>query len=281
MAVARSYLFVPGNRPERFGKACAAGADAVIIDLEDAVAPQDKAAARAAVAAWLSARQPVLIRVNAVDTPWFDDDIALCAHPGVAGVVLPKAECAEQLAVLRAAGAAALYPLVETARGIAQANALAAAPAVQRLLFGAIDFQLDMGIEDDGEALLPFRSQLVLASRLAGVAPPVDGVTVALDDAGQLRRETLRARRLGFGGKLCIHPRQVVPVNACFAPTAEEIAWAQRILDAAAGAHGAAVAVDGKMVDRPVLLRAQRIIEETARRAPDRNAASPGDNGAA
>jgi len=258
----RSYLFVPGHRPERFDKACAAGAGAVIVDLEDAVAPQDKHAARNAVAEWLRPDRPVALRINATDTTWFDDDLALCRHPAVAAVVLPKAETVEQLQrVSSFAPHAALLPLIETARGFANAQALAEAAGVQRLVFGSIDFQLDMGISGEGEELLYFRSQLVLASRLAGIAAPVDGVCTALDDAEQLRADTLRARRLGFGAKLCIHPRQVAVVDAAFAPTPEEIAWAQRVLDAAERAQGAAVALDGRMIDKPVILRAEALLK--------------------
>jgi len=262
--IPRSYLFVPGNRPERFDKACAAGAGAVIIDLEDAVAADEKIAARTLVKAWLSAAQPVLIRVNSADTEWFRDDLALCSMPGVAGIVLPKAERIEDIASAAGMNAAlAILPLIETAQSFAKLRALAQAPQVQRLLFGAIDFQLDLGISGDDDALLYFRSQLVLESRLAGLDAPVDGVTVAIDDAAQLLADTQRARRLGFGAKLCIHPRQVSHVNQCFHPSEEEIAWAGKVL--AAAAHGGAVAVDGKMVDRPVLRKAQEILNKSIR----------------
>jgi citrate lyase subunit beta/citryl-CoA lyase len=259
---ARSYLFVPGDRPERFAKACASGAHAVIVDLEDAVAPEQKAAARTALANWLNPQQPVLVRINAADTAWFGEDCTLAGRPGVAGIMLPKAERLADLEALRTAGAAAVLPLIETAVGYDQARALASAPGVQRLVFGSIDFQLDLGIDGEEEELLAFRSGLVLASRLAGVAAPVDGVSTALDDPAQLAADATRARRLGFGGKLCIHPKQVPGVNAAFSPSAQDVRWAQRVLEAAAGANGAAVAVDGKMVDRPVLLRAQAIVDE-------------------
>jgi citrate lyase subunit beta / citryl-CoA lyase len=255
----RSYLFVPGDRPERFDRACAAGAGQVIVDLEDAVAPGAKPRARDAVAAWLRADRPVVLRINGADTPWFDDDLALAAHPGVAAVMLPKAEDADTLArVAAVVPRAALLPLVETACGIAAVDVIARATRVQRLVFGSIDFQLDLGIDGDGDELLFFRSQLVLASRLASLAPPVDGVCTATDDTEALRMASLRARRLGFGAKLCIHPRQVGAVEAAFAPDAQEIAWARRVVEAAEG--GGAVAVEGRMVDRPVLLRAQRLL---------------------
>ena len=268
---ARSYLFVPGNRPERFGKALGSGADAVIVDLEDAVAPADKERARDALANWLAAAHPVVVRINAAGTPWFADDLALCAHPGVAAVMLPKAERADELAAVAAAaaggqGAPALLPLIETAAGFAGALALAQAPRVERLAFGTIDFQLDLGMDGGAEELRCFGAQLVLVSRLAQRAAPVDGVTTQIDDAAAVALAAERARRIGFGAKLCIHPRQVAPVNAAFAPSAEQLAWAQRLVEAAGGSDGAAVAVDGAMVDRPVLLRAQAILREAAER---------------
>ena len=259
----RSLLFVPGSRPERFDKALAAGAGAVVLDLEDAVAPSDKERARESVRAWLTPAHRVVVRVNAADTPWFAADLALAAQPGVAALMLPKAEGAEALAAALRAGAKALLPLIESAAGFAVLGTIAAAPGVASLVFGSIDFQVDLGMRDAREdELLPFRTQIVLVSRLAGIAPPVDGVTTALDDEAQLRDDVLRARRLGFGGKLCIHPRQVASVNRWLAPSEEEQAWARRVLDAAAASGGAAVAVDGKMVDKPVLMRAEGILRE-------------------
>lgn len=268
--LARSYLFVPGDRPERFDKALAAGADAVILDLEDAVAPQAKADARAHVARWLTPQRSVVVRINAPSTAWFAEDLALCALAGVAAVMVPKAEHVADLGrIATVAIGRAILPLVETAQGFEAARALAGADSVQRLVFGSIDFQVDLGIPGDDDALLFFRSQLVLASRLADRAPPVDGVTTALDQPDVLERDTARARRLGFGAKLCIHPRQVDAVNRGFGPTAAELDWARRVLAAAATAGGAAVALDGRMIDRPVILRAQAIVDEAgARRNP-------------
>ena len=266
-AAPRSYLFVPGNRPERFDKAWQSAADAVIVDLEDAVAPQHKAQARDSVAGWLSAARPVWIRVNAADTVWLDDDLALLGMPGVAGAVVPKAE--ELSAALVDAASRhgiGLVALVETAVGIQRAQQLAATPGVVRLAFGSIDFQVDLGIEGDDDALLYFRSQLVLASRLASIAAPIDGVTVSTSDVELLRRDAQRARRLGFGAKLCIHPQQIETVHAVLSPSGEERAWAARVISAMESSGGAAVAVDGKMVDRPVLLRAQRIAAQAQER---------------
>ncbi len=263
-----SLLFVPASRPERIAKALAAGADAVIVDLEDAVAPADKDAARAALAAALDPARPVMVRINGADSTWFAEDLELLGHPGVAAVVLPKAEDADDVAVVaQAVAGRPVLPLVESALGFEQRLALAHAPGVQRLVFGHIDFQADMGMRCDEEELLPFRAALVLASRLADIAAPIDGVTTAIDDEALLRADARRARRLGFGGKLCIHPRQVAVVNACFTPSADEVAWARRVIEADANAGGAAVAVDGKMVDRPVVLRAQAILSEVSARA--------------
>ena len=265
MALQRSLLFVPGSRPERFDKALAAGADAVIVDLEDAVAPADKVSARESVRAWLLPEHAIVVRINAAESPWFADDIALCVLPGVAAVLLPKAERADTIATLMKAGAKSVLPLIESAAGFAALTSIAAAPGVQRLVFGSIDFQLDLGMREAHEdELLVFRSQIVLASRLAGLAAPIDGVSTSIDDADALHTDVQRARRLGFGGKLCIHPKQVAGVHRGFAPSADELAWAQRVLAASAAAGGAAIAVDGKMVDKPVLLRAERLLREGA-----------------
>lgn len=260
-----SYLFVPGNRPERFGKALASGADMVIIDLEDAVAPADKLAARSAIRVALDPEFPAAVRINSADSEWFEQDLSLCGLPGVAAVVLPKAAGVADVARVRGAGAATVLALVESAEGIANARALAAADGVSRLMFGSIDFSVDLGIEGDERELDASRSELVLASRLAGIAPPVDGVTTAIDDAELLRSETLRGKRFGFGGKLCIHPKQLAAVHAAYLPSNDEVHWAMRVLDAARLAGGDAVAVDGKMVDKPVMLRAERILQAASR----------------
>ena len=259
---ARSYLFVPGDRPERFEKARAAGADAVILDLEDAVLPDRKSAARDTVLAHLDPARAAFVRANAADTPWFADDIAaLAGHPGVAGIVLPKAETREQIdAVLaRAHPALTVLPILETARGLAGVTTLCKAPKVPRVLFGTLDFQIDMNIEGDGDELLFFRSQIVLASRLVGIEAPVDGPSTVLDDPAAIEADARRARRLGFGGKLCIHPKQIDAVHRAYAWSDDEKAWAARVLQAVQASGGSAVAVDGKMVDLPVILKAQRI----------------------
>lgn len=263
----RSYLFVPGDRPERFDKALGAGADAIIVDLEDAVAPAAKAIAREALAGWLDrpGAGAVVVRINAPQTEWFADDLRACAHPLVRALVVPKAEQRDPLAQVAAqAPGRGVLALIESAAGFDAVRTLATTTGVVRLVFGSIDFQADLGIEGDDDALLYFRSQLVLASRLAGLDAPVDGVTTALGDDEAIARDTERARRLGFGAKLCIHPKQVAAVNRGFLPSDAEIGWARRVLAAAEASGGAAVAVDGKMVDAPVLLRARRLLERAA-----------------
>ncbi|SIT40506.1 HpcH/HpaI aldolase [Paraburkholderia ribeironis] len=263
-ALPRSYLFVPGNRPERFEKAHAAGADAVILDLEDAVQPDDKPAARAAVLAAVSgeASRAAWVRVNGSDTAWFNDDIAaLAGQAGVAGIVLPKAETREQIETVLAHAHPALgvLPIVETARGMANLSVLCTAPRVQRIVFGTLDFQIDLGIDGDGEELHLFRAPM-LASRLASIGAPVDGVSTTITDTDAVEADARRGRRFGFGGKLCIHPKQIEAVHRAYAWSDADKAWAQRVLAAVQASNGAAVAVDGKMVDMPVILKARSIM---------------------
>lgn len=257
-AGARSLLFVPATRPERIGKALAAGADVTIIDLEDAVAPEDKDAARGALA---GVAHRAAVRINACGTPWFDADLAACRAARVPLVLLPKAEQPAQVQRVRdVLGDSAVIAIVETAAGFEEIAALARTPGVVRLAFGSLDLQAELRIDDAGEPLHYFRSKLVLASRLGGLGAPIDGVCTALDDAAALDAELARARRFGFGGKLCIHPKQVAAVNAGFGPTDEQIAWAKRVV-AAAGSGGAA-RVDGRMVDAPVVARAREILRQ-------------------
>ncbi len=258
----QSYLFVPGSRPERFERALESGAHAVIIDLEDAVEPAAKEAARDHIANWVSRRHPVLVRINGRATPWFEQDAKLGALDGVAGIVLPKAESAEDVTatIALARRRVSVYPLIESALGMWNAMAIAKAPFVKRLMFGTLDFIAEMGMPDDGEPLNHYRSQLALISRVAGIETPVDGVTPDIHDIERIGRDALNGKRLGFGGKLCIHPKQVEAVHSVVRPGEQELAWAARVAEAASLAGAGAITVDGKMIDRPVLLRAQRIL---------------------
>lgn len=273
LALARSFLFVPATRPERFAKALASGADAVIIDLEDAVAPGEKAQARQGLAqAWASLaaaeRARVLVRVNAGNTAWHVDDLNLLGGLGVAGVVLPKAERAAQLSHVAAVlgPACVLVPLIESVAGLDAVDTLARCPQVLRLAFGNLDFQADAGLAcgPDEAELTPVRLALLLASRRAQLSSPIDGVTPNTQDAAQLARDLQRSRSGGFGAKLCIHPTQVATVNAAFTPSPAEIDWARRVLAASESASGGVVSLDGRMVDAPVLLLAERTLARAA-----------------
>jgi citrate lyase subunit beta / citryl-CoA lyase len=261
---ARTLLFVPGSRPDRFGKAAASAADLVVMDLEDAVADADKEAARADVAEWLAgdgAGVGAAVRVNAIGSQHHEADVtAVLGLPGLRAVVVPMAEDPAALATLgeRLGPDVAVVALVETALGVHRAHDRAAAAGVRRLAFGHLDLAADLGSATDETAMLMARSTLVLASRVAGLPGPVDGTTTTLDDPGAAAADARRARALGFTGKLCIHPNQVVPVGLAFRPTDDELAWARRVLQAAAA--GGVARVDGQMVDAPVILRARNLV---------------------
>lgn len=272
ITLARSFLFLPADRLERLPKALASGAHALILDLEDAVAPERKADARdALVRLWPSldagVRARLLLRINAAPTPWHADDAALLGELQGLGAVMPaKVEAPADLLRLFAAFPARRWlPLIESAEGLAQIDTIARVPGVQRLAFGHLDFQADLGMacENDEAELAPVRFAFVVASRRAGIAPPVDGVTTALQDSERLNADAQRARRFGFGAKLCIHPAQVAAVNAALGPSDEQRAWARRVLEAATAQGDGAFRFEGAMVDAPVLARARRFVQDT------------------
>jgi len=268
----RSILFVPGNRADRFPRALAAGADAVVFDLEDGVEDGRKADARGAIAEWLAAtpasRTARFVRVNASGSAWQAEDLVWLASVSghIEGVVLPKAESSadiERVAALAPAGC--VIPLLETARGIIGAAAIASARAtIPALLFGAEDFTAELGIPRtlDGEELLLARSQVVLAAAAIG-ADAIDAVFVDLAAPERLRQDATRARALGFRGKMAIHPDQVATINGVFSPSADEIARARRLIDAADAARRqgeGAFRFEDRMVDAPVIARARRVL---------------------
>ena len=261
-----TYLFVPGNRAERFGKALASGADTVIVDLEDAVSPQDKDDARAKLLVWLQSRPEIadriVVRINGAKTQWFDADLSLLGHAGIRCAMLPKAEEAQQIDAVREALPAGgmILPLIETARGVANVDAVAATKGVQRLAFGTLDYGVDLDLSGDERGFIYPAARIALASRCAGLATPIAGVTAALDDDERLLADVAFARAFGFGAKLCIHPKQVAVVRNALLPTAAEVDWARRVVAAAEGADGV-VQVNGRMVDRPVLIRARAILD--------------------
>lgn len=265
---ARSLLFVPGDRPDRFAKAAATGAGAVILDLEDAVAPAAKEAARAAVLAWLAEGHSAVVRVNAAGTPWHTADVDALRGSSVT-VMLPKAESAAEVAEVtsRLGSGAQVVALIETARGVRDADDVCGAPGVVRAAIGNVDLAAELGVDPASHAALAYaRGRLVAASAAAGLSAPIDGVTTALDSPEVLAADLTHARELGFGGKLCIHPRQVEPVDRGLAPSDADLVWARRVLEAT-GTAGAATGVsvlDGKMIDPPVVRRAERLLAQDA-----------------
>ena len=280
----RSYLFAPGDHARRVEKALTLGTDAVILDLEDAVALSAKVAARDAVAAALNRprRGRCHVRVNGFATPFCFGDLQAVVRPGLDGIVLPMLEAPAQLVAVDWAMAALerqrglpergidLMPIIETARGLATCRELAAAAAtlggrVRRMAFGAGDYTLDLGIawtREEAE-LAAARSEVVLASRSAGLEPPIDTVFTELGEVAAFARSCERGAALGFQGKMCIHPDQLEPANAAFGPAPDEVALAQRIVAAFAAAEASGVAsiqLEGRFVDYPIAARARRTL---------------------
>lgn len=280
----RSFLFAPGDHPRRAQKVLEVGADAAILDLEDAVAVAAKVAAREAVREALARprRCRGFVRVNAFATEWCFGDIAAVVGPQLDGLVLPKLEDVGELAALDwmlsalererglARGAIEVMPILETALGFARLSELAARAAalggrVRRLAFGAGDYTLDLGLgwSRDESELAAARAAIVLHSRAAGLEPPVDTVWIELRDAEGYASSCARGVALGFQGRLCIHPDQVPAANAAYAPSAAEAAQAERIVAAFAEAEAqglASIQVDGRFVDYPIVERAQRTL---------------------
>ncbi len=266
-------LFGPANRVDFVPKFAAAGADIGVLDLEDAVAESGKQAARDAIA---DARpgegdlgaMALFVRVNALDTAHFDDDMAAAAAAGVTGIIVPKLEDADGVAQVRSAmakaGVTSLCAGIESALGVHRAVEVAAG-GVEMLYFGAEDFITDMGgVRTEGnDEVLYARSHVALAARLAEV-PALDQVVVDYRDDDRFQREASKARSLGYSGKLCIHPNQVALANTAFTPSEAELAWAEGVLAAAAeaAANGTGViSYEGTMVDAPILVRAQALLD--------------------
>jgi citrate lyase subunit beta/citryl-CoA lyase len=268
---ARSLLFVPATRPERFAKALDSGAECIIIDLEDAVAEASKDNARAQLAQHLPQLSPAqlartLVRVNAVGTPWHDADIALLQGWSERGVtvMLPKSEDAGALrgVALNLGASARIVALIESLAGLDALDVIVRAPQVVRLAFGHLDFQLDLGMRCSSEEpeLAFARNALVLASRRARLPAPIDGVTTDTGNAQRLDLDAQRARAFGFAGKLCIHPAQVAGVNRALGCSEAELDWARRVLALAAQHGGEAFSLDGRMVDMPVIRAAEAML---------------------
>ncbi|TGO06670.1 HpcH/HpaI aldolase/citrate lyase family protein [Serinibacter arcticus] len=275
-----SGLYVPGSRPDRFDKALATGADLLILDLEDAVAPESKDAAREAVVAWVGrffgtgdGGRPVLqVRVNAVGTPWHDADLAaLASLPAAAGAVevrLPKVEGTDGLDdVVAAAGPRPVTAILETARGVEAAVAVAAHPAVTRLALGESDLRSDLGTGTGPDAEAPItyaRVRLLFAARAAGLDAPMLSAYPAIRDLDGLLADTVRGRALGASGRVAIHPSQLPVIARAFAPSRDEVAWARAVVVALETSGGAVTRLpDGAMVDPAMRGRATRILTRT------------------
>ena len=263
-----NFLFVPGTRPDRFLKALDSGADTVVLDLEDAVAEEEKVNARNAIhVAWPTfteeQKQRLAIRSNSPGSKFYSADLILAQELSVTCLVIPKSESLDQIN-----GAAAILPdtaivpMIETAIGLSKINEIANSNQVLRLALGNLDLQVDLGMVCDQEEtqLQTARFQIVLASRLARIAPPIDGITPSTDDVSRITDDAQRAKSMGFGGKLCIHPKQVPIVKATFMPTSDEITWANRVIEADTASKGATIKLDGRMIDRPAVLLARRTL---------------------
>jgi citrate lyase subunit beta / citryl-CoA lyase len=257
----RSYLFAPGHNTKLLGKVFEAGADAVILDLEDAVPPEHKAEARRLVAETLRSN-PAWVRVNAARTEECAADLDAVAEHAF-GIRIPKTESAEdvQWVVDRAPGKPILCA-IETARSVLAAQEIAQMPSVRALAVGGVDLRNDLNIGDGELETVYVRSHIVVVSRAAGLEPPIDSVYPQLDNEEGLRREAQFARRLGFFGKSAIHPRQIPVLHEVFTPSEEELEWARRVISAFEESGGAAVQLpDGEFVDLPVEQRARRLLE--------------------
>jgi citrate lyase subunit beta/citryl-CoA lyase len=257
----RSYLYAPGDSEKLLLKVFSVGADAVILDLEDAVPPQNKTRARGLVREVLGERH-ALVRINSPGSDLARDDLA--ALEGVAlDIKVPKVTSPGDIAWVRErAPGARLYCVIETAQGILAAADIAASPGVFQISVGGGDLARDLNSDGGWDATLYARSLIVLAARAAGLEPPVDTVYTRLDDLAGLRAEAERARGLGFFGKVALHPRQVPVINEVFTPAVEQIEWAHRVLAAFETAEGAALKLeDGEFVDAPVAIRARRVLE--------------------
>jgi (S)-citramalyl-CoA lyase len=265
----RSLLFAPATEEHRLERAFAAGADGVIADLEDSVAPDAKPSARAVVERVLPRADPRaarLLRINGVETEDFAEDLELARRLELDAIVLPKAT-PEAVVALGGSGPPVLA-IIETSGGLQLAAQIAGCGRVAALALGAVDLRAELGLEarPDELEILYARSKLVIASGAAGIRSPFDVVHLDFWDLAGLERSSRTARSLGFGGKLCIHPGQVPVVNRVFTPTDAELSWARRVVDAYAGAAESGrgvLALDGQMIDRPVVERARRMLEES------------------
>lgn len=256
---ARTWLFVPGDRPDRFQKAAASGSDVVICDLEDAVDQSRKETARLAVAEWLRNGGRAWVRVNATSTAFAQLDLReITGAPGLQGIVVPKAADPHDIEKIADRTGTHILALIETSIGAMNVHAIASSHSVAGIAFGAIDFATDVNASLDSSTVAYARSLTVLAGRSAGIAV-IDGVTTDFKHLEKVHHDASETRSLGFTGKLCIHPAQVEVVRNAFQPRIDEVEWARSILARSSGSDGAD-SLNGKMIDRPIIDRARRIL---------------------
>jgi citrate lyase subunit beta / citryl-CoA lyase len=262
----RSYLFAPGHNAKLLGRVFEAGADAVMLDLEDAVPPDAKDTARAMVAEAL-ADHPAWVRVNAARTEWCEADLAAVGARAY-GIRIPKTESPDDVRwVAERAPGKPIICAIESARGVLAAAEIAAAPGVRHLAMGGVDLQNDLNAGNGNLQTLYVRSHLVVVSRAAGLEPPIDSVYPRLEDEAGLREQATFARSLGFFGKSAIHPRQLPVLHQVFTPSEQELGWAREVVAAFEAAGGAALQLPGgEFVDLPVAQRARRLLELAATR---------------
>lgn len=281
IARARTLLYAPGHRPDRFSKAAESGADAIVLDLEDSVAPTMKETAQENVRRWFAEGGCGVVRINSAGSPWYDEDLAILSERRCA-VILPKAASAAQVVDVldRLPANSCVLPLIETACGVLAAREICAIPGVVRAIFGSADLARELGISHaDRTAMLRARCEVVLASAACGLAAPIDGVTSSLNDEQKIIDDVRHAVALGFGGKSCLHPRQVSVVHAALAPSEEDLEWAREVL--ATAYDGSVHTLRGEVIGKPVVDRARWLVSQANGSHPRRDHSGGGGNSSA
>ena len=280
MQANRTFLFAPGNHPRKVDKVFDTGTDVVILDLEDAVAISEKVATRSVVVEALQRPRKCrgYVRVNALDTEFTYGDVEAVVAAGVDGIVLPKVERQADLQMVDwmmtslerqrglPEGSIDLMPIIETGKGVANVREICGAGGrLKRVAFGAGDYTRDMAIEwtmHEGE-LAHARAEIVLASRINDLQPPIDTVFIHINEHEHFKNSAILARQFGYQGKMCIHPNQIAATNDAFTPTAEEVAWSRKVIQAfqeAEAAGSASIQVEGYFVDYPIVVKAERVV---------------------
>lgn len=268
--MSKTYLFVPGNSEKKILRAISSTADAVIIDLEDAVIPEEKEKARTIVYDMLKdkvVKKQIYIRVNSCQTTWWKNDLALTKKlPQLQGIMLPKSESAQDIDKITTEifENHEIIPLIESAKGVHNFDQIVmASRQIKRVAFGSVDFALDLNVEwtEEGTERLYAMGKICLQSRALGLEPPIDAVFPILDQQQAFEKDILLGKKIGFFGKLIIHPKQIESVHTLYAPSKEKILWSEQIIQLFENKeHGGAVTLDGKLIDLPIYLLAKRLL---------------------